>query len=631
MLSRRDFLTLSATTVWTIAISNILDSNFLLNSLSKLSENKKWVSWNWNYLDKNFLLSEDKDVFAYFVKLIEYIDDDINIVRWIKFDYKNNKIIIPFDFKYRDIPKLLEIIKNRSSNKFLENEIEKIKGFYLSWAKTLKNNSNWEQDIYSTTWLKLFTIYSIFCWVTDEKIILSNYLKLDEIWINNNIQNEINIINSRVNYFWVFKFEKDEIKTFQGIFNKNSEEGFAKLKVFLNEKFKWKNSAYIDFVLNKLKTKYRVDELFWDWKDSSVSQILQQCESLLNKNNKKLNESNIKKFEKLLNKKIEKSIQIELKRNFEKVIFELMIKDINIKNWYKEILEWVTRKIDKEKSINMYLNYFINSRYNKDERDKMFSWINWKNIKSKNEENQILISYLNQHERQLAEKNLNILNSMFDSWVVEKIQKWFKNWDYLILKNKLGNLWNDEKLLLLYIFAREIWFSLTWYLQWDTFRETSSNDRFEIKNLKRKNSKYSCMAISAWYHYILEYILWLKDLWVSFQKYQSEKMWHFSNWIQFWDKILIIDATYNNYYISDLNNLNEQDIYNIDNFANSYMSWAYYNVIIDICERNKNPLSNLLSFANRKKERKFLNNVLINYPKLSRIPKKVNNQLIIWT
>ena len=48
--------------------------------------------------------------------------------------------------------------------------------------------------------------------------------------------------------------------------------------------------------------------------------------------------------------------------------------------------------------------------------------------------------------------------------------------------------------------------------------------------------------------------------------------------IEIWDEYIIIDSTFDEYYIKDKKEFDDLNTYDVDRFWNAYISWSYYNM-----------------------------------------------------
>ncbi len=548
-------------------IEKVLNSNF--------SKQEEKCDIGKNFLKEEFFAFKNNESFIFandnfwmFADIIHEIDNSIHFKRSEKLDFKNNTIYIPFNFQYKDIPVLLNIIKTNIKSPFFENIIKEIQDSYLKRAYYLLEVSKWSkfEKMYTDSALKLFTVYMLFKWESKATIIENEFKqifsqKIHDEEIKNEIYNSVKSVEARLevknlNNFEPWKIWDKEIKTIIDTIriDQNKWLGILKENVWAYiDKLPIKNRTFLKSYINTfIDTNYKVfaiiDQDSADYNKDAINKIIGRIGWILkNKDIIKTQEFE-NRLQGYLDYQINKSTQIELKRNLEKTLYYTMINDFSLKWKVNESAINSVKNINKKYIEADFFDDYIKWNFSKEKEKK--HRINWKSSK------EIVAEILPKIEYQELCNFVESLYNTFDSKHFQDIKENIWSWNFEKAKNILAWLDEKEKLNCTYILMSNIWYDIKTKM----FKNKYNAHRFEITNLKKNPSnwriKYNCQAISAVWNYIIENLLWIKWLGINLSYNPNWKSWHMLNVVKIWDKLICIDITNNIYYIKSANKFN---------------------------------------------------------------------------
>jgi hypothetical protein len=525
----------------------------------------------------------EKSNFWIFVDIIKTIDDSINIKKWLSIDFTKNTLTIPPNIRYKDMPKLIKIIEEKADFEGLKKEIVNIKNKYLTYAKVfiLKwENSSLKESYYNSAF-KYFTIYSFY----NKKYEISEIKKDFEdfiqtpIQINPEIENiaelilqknfKIDLADNKNNFKLKEKDKKEILKIAENDAKKAFEILILKIEKYFNKNPELKNKQS---VLNILKTTYKTEEILIkddiseNW-SLIISSVIAKADSILNSDWKK--DNNLKDIQ----VEIDMDVQTEIKRDFELVLYNLMTRDLSVYDKkIDEIIDKNLSKINKKKLKGRLFYSYLKSEFKENEIEKMMKWVKAKNFNA----------YINQlpsiHKKKII-KMIEDVDKIIENPLFDEIILKIKNKEYYKANQILDSFdINDKSLIILYIFT----------LIWDWFHNLfhkDSNDwdkynkkGFEIKRLKKENEKLNCLTMSVLINKTIEKIFDVEWKWLILWKHEWIFNPHANNAIKIWKKYIIIDATFDKYYIKNEWDFDDLNSYDIDKFGNSYMTTSYYNI-----------------------------------------------------
>lgn len=104
-------------------------------------------------------------------------------------------------------------------------------------------------------------------------------------------------------------------------------------------------------------------------------------------------------------------------------------------------------------------------------------------------------------------------------------------------------------------------------------------ERFEISNLKKREAKYNCMALSALGNFVIEELFGTEGLGMNFSRYRGKESQHQTNAIDLGNgEYLVSDITNDNYFFVREDATDLRDTYDVDRYANAYFSGALFNI-----------------------------------------------------
>ncbi len=307
---------------------------------------------------------------------MEMLDPSIQFKVWNTPNFKNNVITIPADFRYKDIPEFVRIIKSKaktdSFNLAFENicrDYEERSYFLFKNAQTSKN-----KDIYIKEASRMYLLSCLYKGIKDPaqiKAWFENLMK--ENRITNEIDREMKklvvIEDSRA---WIskmknqdFKLNPVELKSLI-IHLENDKSNF--IDVFLKKVYDYvdlvnpKDKDVIKEILRiKITTKMKCDEILMLSSIDRVRSLINWVKETFDGDSQKID------IERNIEKSMTKAALLRLKNDFEKWVYYSMIKDINpetkrsLESW---VMNWIRIFEKKDLAFRIeYVQYLVMVNY----------------------------------------------------------------------------------------------------------------------------------------------------------------------------------------------------------------------------------------------------------------------------
>ncbi len=584
-LNRREFLQIWWLLVWWLSVYQLSWFSLSKNDL----EETKDISWANNipaFLKNRVDFLLDNDAITLFNETVHWIDDSINISWARNSKLYWNTLNIKQNLTYKDIPELIKSIQKWSQS------IEKTKNIsqkYKQKSLILLNYSRQVNDKNKKELLNLisfhyFYVSCLYEWITNNEQILKYFnelaLNTDNVeTFNKNYEKEVGIllgefIDNQTKNNFVLSDEKKKV----------FEENFAKepnnwLKLYIDELEKFINNNYEDkkHILQFLKeiiiTTFKTSEILW--KIDNISERKKVFWEIYLKTQEyfktEINDNS-------LVQNFQQDIQKEIKRDFESTLYYMMMDDFLLKNELQKTAIESFKNFQENLVFNDYL-WAISIKISKEKKD-LYYWLKKELIESKS---LLDLNFINKFKiffpKDIWSDILDFYNFL-NSKDFLKIKNILTNWDFTQLKSELAKITWKNKKFILFILTSVSWYNINLVSKWSSVLEWNySATNFEISNLKKRNSKYNCMTISALNNYVIEELFWLKWLWANFLKYKWKATNHQTNVIDVWiGELLICDVTNDRYFFIKVDEIDFDNTFDVDNYANSYMTAAYFNI-----------------------------------------------------
>lgn len=602
-LNRRDFLKISWIAIWAFCLDEFLgekigdfigdnrDRDNTKNGMdSTVSKIQKPLQESFSPL--KYSEFGDQTNFFLFLRIVSTLDTSISISKWTKLDFKNNVITIPPDIRYSDMLKLISIIEEKTNSPATKEAIAKIRINYLHFTKALieKWRKTQEKDFYNNSALKYFTVYSLFWRMEDATAIQKDFDKLlkEPIQIDENIKKiicqldweEMSMALSVKNSQW--RLNENDRKIILDTAKMDPKASFEilsqKIREFINKNPQIKNKeSHFDLVQNILKTTYKTEEILLkkDERDGKfiMAKVLSKVDSLFN--NKEQRENIVINYTQL-QKNIDQNIQIEIKRSFEETLYLLMTRDISLyENRIDSIISSSLTNINKKNLKDSIYYSFLTTEFRQEEIKKINTGMSTKDIDWK-------IEKFPPTKKKRLQKLLSDVDIFFVHPLFLEIINGIKSKNYKNIQTILWNMQKDERKIALLCISNLIWGGINNLLNSTTAMNGNYDwNKSEIKNLKEKDGKLNCMTMSVLTNMVLEKIFASPWKWVVFYKHKSKFEAHIANAIEIGDEYIIIDSTFDEYYIKDKKDFDNLNTYDVDIFWNAYISVSYYNMRAD--------------------------------------------------
>ena len=330
-------------------------------------------------------------------------------------------------------------------------------------------------------------------------------------------------------------------------------------------------------------TTYKTQEVFSDLKEIASNGELfgilyQKTQELLKQENEKQNTTKIARIHELQTT-IERDIQKEIARDFESALYYRMMDDFILKDDLRKAVVESFQNMQENLTINGYLST-LEAEIPKNQR-KDFLKLKEMLIEEPNSAAETIEKICEILPKEITGK-IRRFCSYLASPEFHSLKSFLGRWDFTSVKRELSTLRGEERKMTLFILMSISGFYVNALGRGGSSIEGNGNyetERFELTNLKTRNTKYNCMSMSALNNYVLEELFWLTGLGVNFVKYQGDIKSHHTNAINTRDgEILISDITNNQYFFIRNDGLDPDYTYDIDRYSNAYMTGAYFNI-----------------------------------------------------